>query len=386
MIDLKGKTYAQITKLNLSGKKLKKIPEEVFNCKNLTKLILSKNEILVIPQKINELKKLKVLDLSYNRVKEVKANVFKLPKLTTLNLSHNELKTIPSQLKDSNIRTLLVQNNKIHSWHWSDTIKLKKLNISNNLLEEVIIMENIDRMLCAELSIESLWFNNNPLKRIVIYRCYLPNLKRIYGYTEFKLMNSLDIYNSFAKIKNNAIEFARKNFPFTPVEQTNKIINNIMKTNEKENELEEKLDIFISYSHADSEWLSLLNTHLKALSKKYNKIEPWDDTKLQAGVKWKEEIEKALSKSKIAILLVSKNFLASDFIQSEEVPKILKNASENGTMVFPVIIAPCLFEDFVEISQYQAINSPSKTLSECEGPERDRYMLNLMKAIKEQLS
>ena len=54
--------------------------------------------------------------------------------------------------------------------------------------------------------------------------------------------------------------------------------------------------------------------HLKALSFDDNEFEVWDDAKIKAGDKWKVTIEKVLIECKIAILIVSTPFLASDFI------------------------------------------------------------------------
>jgi hypothetical protein len=51
---------------------------------------------------------------------------------------------------------------------------------------------------------------------------------------------------------------------------------------------------------------------------------------LRAGDKWKREIEKALQRATAAVLLVSADFLASDFITDNELPPLLKNAEEQG--------------------------------------------------------
>lgn len=91
-------------------------------------------------------------------------------------------------------------------------------------------------------------------------------------------------------------------------------------------------------------------------------LDVWDDTRIKAGDKWKDAITIALDKAAIAILLVSADFLASDFIVDNELPPLLAAAEHRGTTIVPVILKPCRFARFDSLSQFQAINDPATPL------------------------
>lgn len=119
--------------------------------------------------------------------------------------------------------------------------------------------------------------------------------------------------------------------------------------------------IFISYSHKDRSYFDRLNVHLKPLEKK-GLIEPWSDTRISAGEKWKKEIEKALNQAQVAILLISADFLASDFIVDNELPPLLSKANQEGATIIPIILKPCRFVREVSLSSFQSINIPEEPL------------------------
>jgi len=141
--------------------------------------------------------------------------------------------------------------------------------------------------------------------------------------------------------------------------------------------------VFISYSHKDHDWLTRVQIHLKVLKNLGIEVNLWDDTQIKPGNKWREEIQKALAEAKVAILLVSTDFLASDFIGNDELPPLLKAAENDGATIIPVILKPCLFAKHPKLAEFQAVNDPSKPLSKLPEDEQDDILVKLAERITE---
>ncbi len=141
----------------------------------------------------------------------------------------------------------------------------------------------------------------------------------------------------------------------------------------------ERTKVFISYSHKDTKHLDRLHTHL-AHYERIGVVDYWDDTKISPGAEWKEEIKKALQSTKVAILLVSADFLASKFISENELPPLLSAAKANGAIILPVILSPCVFEAS-SLFQFQAVNPPSKPLSKMSRHEKEETWLKIARVI-----
>lgn len=137
--------------------------------------------------------------------------------------------------------------------------------------------------------------------------------------------------------------------------------------------------VFISYSHLDRDFLIDIQRHFKPF---LSQIDYWDDSKILPGQKWKEEIRKAINETKVAILLVSTDFLGSDFINSDELPSLLKAAEENGAVILIVILKPCLFEEFDNLNQYQTMNPPNRPVIKMENIEIEELYVNLVRQTK----
>jgi hypothetical protein len=90
--------------------------------------------------------------------------------------------------------------------------------------------------------------------------------------------------------------------------------------------------IFVSYSHKDVAYLKKLESMLTGIYRQ--KLEVWSDENIKPGDDWENKIISAIASSRVALLLVSRNFLRSDFIVQKELPAILRRdePSEGGAV------------------------------------------------------
>lgn len=143
--------------------------------------------------------------------------------------------------------------------------------------------------------------------------------------------------------------------------------------------------VFVSYSHRDRKHLDRLRVHLRPLERQ-GLIDLWSDTRLSAGDRWREELSKALATCKVAILLVSADFLASAFIVENELPPLMTAARSDGVAILPVIVSPCRFTRTGAISEFQAANDPDRSLSLLPVAEREKVWVRVTDAVEAALA
>lgn len=138
--------------------------------------------------------------------------------------------------------------------------------------------------------------------------------------------------------------------------------------------------VFFSYSHKDKKWLERFQVALKPLIRA-NQLSVWDDTRIKAGDIWRDEIKQALASAKVAVMLVSMNFLESDFIDKHELPPLLDAAQKEGLRILLVVVGHSLFEE-TELGRYQAVNDPSRPLASISGANREREIVRICREIR----
>lgn len=98
--------------------------------------------------------------------------------------------------------------------------------------------------------------------------------------------------------------------------------------------------LFFSYSHKDEHLRNELETHL-ALLKRQGVISSWHDRRITAGSDFDQRISSELESSQIILLLISANFLASDYCFEKELARALEKHEDGSAVVIPVILHPC---------------------------------------------
>jgi len=141
--------------------------------------------------------------------------------------------------------------------------------------------------------------------------------------------------------------------------------------------------VFIGYCHEDARYFNQLLKHLTYYERN-NKLEIWSDKKNAAGAQWHQEIKQAIETTRIAILLISPGFMASDFIAEKQLPPLLNAAKKDGMMVVPVIVRPFNLDD-TELGNFQPMNgSPDMPVAKMKSVQRDDLWVRLIKIITSQ--
>ena len=110
-----------------------------------------------------------------------------------------------------------------------------------------------------------------------------------------------------------------------------------------------------------------LETHLKLLQRE-NKIATWTDRRILGGDRWAEGIDLNLDEADIILLLVSADFIASDYCYEKEIKRAIEHADAGAPTAIPIIVRECVW-DTAPFAKFQGFPKDGRAVT--LWPDRD---------------
>ncbi|HNF67704.1 MAG TPA: TIR domain-containing protein, partial [Plasticicumulans sp.] len=139
-----------------------------------------------------------------------------------------------------------------------------------------------------------------------------------------------------------------------------------------------KVKVFISYSHQDERYKDALEKHLGVAA---DRLEVWSDRRIVAGADWLAEIKQALAGCRVALLLISADFLTSPFILGIEVPALLRRREKQGLRVIPVIVQHCIWDEVGWLKPIQARPLDGVALADLSKARCNKVLADLAREV-----
>lgn len=138
------------------------------------------------------------------------------------------------------------------------------------------------------------------------------------------------------------------------------------------------VNVFFSYARKDEDLRDELAKHLKILERQ-GVIETWYDRNIDAGKERSAEIDKQLDSADIILLLISSDFVASDYCYDIELKRALEKHDNRAAKVIPVIVRPVDLEG-TPFSKLQPLPQDAKPITEWEN--QDKAFLDIVQGIR----
>lgn len=138
------------------------------------------------------------------------------------------------------------------------------------------------------------------------------------------------------------------------------------------------VELFYSYSHKDEKLREKLETHL-ALLKRQCIISGWHDRRIGAGQEWANQIDQHLNTAQIILLLISADFLASDYCYEKELMRAMERHETGEATVIPIILRPCDWHT-APFGKLQALPKDAKPIK--QWTDKDEAFLDVTQGIR----
>jgi peptide/nickel transport system substrate-binding protein len=141
---------------------------------------------------------------------------------------------------------------------------------------------------------------------------------------------------------------------------------------------QEPLRVFCSYSHKDEEYLNELRAWLRSLERQ-GLIEWWHDREISPGWEWEEAIDKNLRTADVILLLVTPDFMNSDYVFEREIDRAIERHERGEARVVPIIVRPALWK-WAPFGRLQALPKDETPIT--TWPNRDQAWLDVAEGIQ----
>ena len=142
-----------------------------------------------------------------------------------------------------------------------------------------------------------------------------------------------------------------------------------------------KVRLFYSYSHKDKRLRDKLESHLAVLQRN-GVIENWHDRRIGAGDDWQGRIAAELESADIILLLISSDFLNSNYCYDVETKRALERHAQGSAKVIPIILKPCLWTD-APFGKLQALPTDGKAVTTWSN--QDRAFTDIATGLSDQI-
>jgi RNA polymerase sigma factor (sigma-70 family) len=143
---------------------------------------------------------------------------------------------------------------------------------------------------------------------------------------------------------------------------------------------QEPLAVFTSYSHGDGELREELRKHLTPLIRRRRIVE-WHDQLLNAGDEWRGQIEARLETAHVVLLLVSPDFLHSEYCYDVEMKRALERERDGGLRVVPVLLREAYWKD-EPFSRFQVLPRNGHPVCSSHWSSRDAAYLDVVQGVR----
>jgi WD40 repeat protein len=139
------------------------------------------------------------------------------------------------------------------------------------------------------------------------------------------------------------------------------------------------VNVFFCYAHEDEPLLKRLKQYLTPMQR-LGLIALWHDRDISAGTAWEQEISEKLNTAQIILLLVSPDFMASDYCYGIEMKRALARHHRKEARVIPVILRPIDWQDI--LGNIQALPTDAKPVTSSLWPSPDDAFYDVAKGIR----